>query len=100
MTILIITLIAVYFIAVNFYAFMLMRLQKNQSVSEQNTQRKITDKRLFLSGAIGGALGVYLATFILKYRRDSLLIMVVMPLLIALTVFLAIAVFKLRVWIR
>ena len=96
----IITLISVYFLAVNFYAFTLMRLQKTQAVSNENPRRKITDKKIFLSGALGGALGVYLATFILKYRRDSLFIMVLMPILIALTILLIVTAFKFRVLIR
>ena len=64
---------------------MLMRSQKIQNL--EGGERKIKDGKLFLTGALGGALGIFLSTFILSYRKDSLLLMVVMPLLIAVNVY-------------
>ena len=78
-------LLIVYIVAVNFYAFMLVRAQKIQNA--ETGESKVKDAKLLLTGAIGGALGIFLSTFILSYRRDSLLLMVVMPLLIAINVY-------------
>lgn len=78
-------LLIVYIVAVNFYAFMLVRSQKIQNA--ETGESKVKDGKLFLAGAIGGALGIFLSTFILSYRKDSLLLMVVMPLLIAVNVY-------------
>ncbi|MBQ3235859.1 MAG: hypothetical protein IJA97_06860 [Clostridia bacterium] len=98
--ILIIQILAVvYLLAVNFYAFMLMRLQKEQATNPNGVRRRITDGRILLSGTLGGALGVYLSTFILKYRRDSVLIMVLMPLLVAITAFIVVSAFLSGFWL-
>ena len=78
-------LLAVYLVSINFYAFMLMRSQKIQNL--EGGESKIKDGKLFLTGALGGALGIFLSTFILSYRKDSLLLMVVMPLLVAVNVY-------------
>lgn len=64
---------------------MLMRSQKIQNL--EGGESKIKDGKLFLTGAIGGALGIFISIFILSYRKDSLLLMVVMPLLIAVNVY-------------
>ncbi len=78
-------LLIVYIVAVNFYAFMLVRSQKIQNA--ETGESKVNDGKLFFTGVIGGALGIFLSTFILSYRKDSLLLMVVMPLLIAVNVY-------------
>ena len=78
-------LFAVYILAINLYSFMLVRSQKIQRA--ETGESKINDVKIFLTGAIGGALGVFVSTFILSYRKDSLLFMVVMPLLIAVNVY-------------
>ncbi len=85
MIILIRILLAVYLVAINFYSFMLVRSQKIQK--SEAGESKVKDSKLFFVGAIGGALGIFLSPFILSYRKDSLLLMVVMPLLIAVTTY-------------
>ncbi len=85
MIVLIRILIVVYLIAINFYAFMLVRAQKIQRI--EDGESKVKDGKLFLTGAIGGSLGIFISTFILSYRKDSLLLMVVMPLLFAVTAY-------------
>ena len=64
---------------------MLVRAQKIQRI--EDGESKVKDGKLFLTGAIGGALGIFISTFILSYRKDSLLLMVVMPLLFAVTAY-------------
>ena len=54
----------------------------------------IKDGKVFISGMLGGALGVYLAMFILSYRLNNLFLMVTMPLLIVLTAFIVIVGFQ------
>ena len=50
-------LLIVYIVAVNFYAFMLVRSQKIQNA--ETGESKVKDGKLFLAGAIGGALGIF-----------------------------------------
>ena len=63
-----------YLLAINVYSFLLIVFQKKQT--EQNSTTKIKDGKLIISGMLGGALGVYLAMFILSYRLNSLFLMV------------------------
>lgn len=78
-------LLIVYFIAVNVYSFLLIKTQKSQ-VDEHGTCH-IHDGRIFLAGIMGGAITVYVAMFIFKYRLQSLFLMVTMPVLIAVNAF-------------
>ena len=63
-----------YLLAINVYSFLLIVFQKKQT--EQNSTTTIKDGKLIISGMLGGALGVYLAMFILSYRLNSLFLMV------------------------
>ena len=83
-------LIVVYFLAINLFSFLLMRTQKLELV--KTNQTTVKDSKLFLVGIMGGALGIFISTFIFAYRRDSMFIMVVMPLLITITVYFIVAV--------
>ena len=89
-----IILLSTYVFAINFYAFILMLLQKRQVTHNANGNRKISDGKILLSGTLGGSLGVFLSTFFLKYRRDSLLIMVLMPIITAIYVYLILKLFS------
>ena len=71
---------------------MLIVFQKKQR--EENSETSIKDGKLFVTGMLGGALGVYLAMFILSYRLHSLFLMVTMPLLIVLTAYILIVGFQ------
>ena len=62
-----------------------MRTQKLE-LSKTN-QTTVKDSKLLLVGVMGGALGIFISTFILCYRRDSMFIMIIMPLLITITVY-------------
>ena len=61
---------------------------------EENSESKIKDGKVFISGMLGGALGVYLAMFILSYRLNNLFLMVTMPILIVLTAYIVIVGFQ------
>ena len=92
MIVLIRVLVITYLVAINIYSFLLMVFQKKQV--EENSNKTIKDGKLFVTGMLGGALGVYLAMFILSYRLSNLLLMVTMPLFIVVTVYIIIVGFQ------
>ena len=84
-------LLAVYLAAVNFYGFILTGQQKR--AEEDGDACQVRDGKLFVTGILGGAAGVYVAMFIYKYRLSSLMLMVFMPVFIAVNVYLVIICF-------
>ncbi len=107
MIILYVLLIA-YIVAVNFYAFMLVKSLKDKDrereiqqqvapVSQQNTEPKKEERylgKLLITGVLGGAITIYVCMFIFKWRRTDLLLMVLMPLLGILNIYLWILLFR------
>ena len=81
----------VYLLAVNFFGFLLIAGQKR--AEEEGEECAVKDGKVFFTGVIGGALGIYIAMFVYKYRLTSLALMVFMPVFIAATVFAAVALF-------
>ena len=106
MIILYILLIA-YIAAINFYAFLLV---KNLSDTEREAELKKQASplieqapttppqkmigKLCITGALGGAITIYVCMFIFKYRRSDLLLMVLMPILGVLNVYLWVILFR------
>lgn len=84
---------AVYILAVNFYAVLLVRSQKMRR-AERGEPEKRSDGKLFLAALLGGAAGVYAAMFIMKFRTDSLLLMLFIPVIIVLNIYLFYLLFK------
>ncbi|MBQ5929735.1 MAG: hypothetical protein IIX02_02985 [Clostridia bacterium] len=105
-----------YIIAINFYAFILVKsfkdkekqaelnaqaeplLSASKSETEsgnapQNKPIRSTGK-LCAAGALGGAITIYVCMFLFKYRRTDLLLMVLMPLLGVLNVYLWVLLFR------
>lgn len=97
MLILIRILVAVYFLAINVYSFLLLRAQKNAEC--EGECNKVRDGSVYISALLGGATGIYVAMFVYKYRLRSLLLMVFMPVLIVLNVYLIIVGFVNNFWI-
>ena len=116
MIILYILLIA-YIFAINFYAFLLVKtlaakereaeLNRQASPlidSTQDTQNALPAPqvsppqkmigKLCITGALGGAITIYICMFIFKYRRSDLLLMVLMPILGVLNVYLWVILFR------
>ena len=122
-------LLIVYILAINFYAFLLVKslkekeraeqiarleqqnnpypLQSSAQVSSQNqsyypayssqSNEKPLDKtlgKLLITGALGGAIAIYVCMFLYKYKRSELLLMVVMPLLAILNIYFWVLLFK------
>ena len=86
-------LLAVYFAAVNIYAFMLVKSMKKKSEDRNDNTRPNTTK-LFLCGVLGGAIAAYVSLFVLKFKTDNLLLMVFLPLLAAINIYLIVMLFR------
>ena len=115
-------LLIVFILAVNFYSFLYLRnLHKAEQTppkkeetspspnlettpSEQKKVSKKTkgnfDWKLLLSGALGGAITIYVCMFIFKYKLNDLLLMVVMPVLAAANGYLWFVLFQSGFFIR
>ena len=108
MIILYVLLIA-YIIAVNFYAFMLVKTFRDQDraaelhrqgaplTETQNDNKNTSQKylgKLLITGALGGAITIYVCMFLLKWRRTELVLMLLMPLLGVLNVYIWVLLFR------
>ena len=101
-------LLVAYILAINFYAFLLvkglrdkeneaeLRRQASPLLDAEATparQEKFLGK-LCITGALGGAITIYVCMFLFKFRRSDLLLMVLMPLLGVLNVYLWVLLFR------
>ncbi len=76
-------LLSVYILAVNFYAFWLVKTQRE--AFEAGDERALHgDSKLFLAALFGGATAIYCAMFAYRFRLSNLLLMVAMPVLAVL----------------
>lgn len=100
-------LLVAYILAVNFYAFLLVKTLRNEEESGKTPNDdssatnpnvpKTTERpngKLFLTGFLGGAITVYACMFLFKYKRTDLLLMLVMPLFAVLNVYVWIMLFR------
>ena len=121
--ILLYVLFVVYILAINFYAFLLVKSLKEKeraaeiSQMEQqsrpfptqtssnamptsapsSTNERPYDKimgRLFITGALGGAITIYVCMFLYKYKLSELLLMVLMPMIGILNIYFWVLMFK------
>ena len=83
----------VYILAVNFYAVILLKSQRDESCGDE-TQKTSGDGKLILTAILGGAIGIYVTMFILRYRLKNLLLMILMPVIGVLNVYFFIAAFR------
>ena len=93
MPVLIYVLIITYVLAINFYGVLMLRFQKKER-ENNNEYLSVGDGKLFLAGLLGGAIGIFAFMFIFKYRTKSLFLMIIMPLLIAINIYVAILIFS------
>jgi len=116
-------LLIVYILAINFYAFLLVKslkekeraaeilrleqqanayaMQNDAALQNANStiqsNEKQTDKtvgKLCITGLLGGAITIYVCMFLYKYKRSELLLMVLMPLLGILNIYFWVLLFK------
>lgn len=102
-------LVVAYIIAINFYAFLLIKSardkEKEREISQQSvaieshetpssTPAEKNTGKLCITGLLGGAITLYVCMFIFKYKRSDLLLMVLMPLLGVLNVYLWVLLFR------
>ncbi|MBO5714118.1 MAG: hypothetical protein J6R83_01690 [Clostridia bacterium] len=83
----------VFILAVNLFGILNLGFQK-RAREEMDEDYKVSDIKLLITAVVGGALGIYIFMFILKYRLKSFAFMILMPLLIAMHVYLSILLFR------
>ncbi len=86
-------LFTVYILAVNFYAFLLVKSQKDESCGDE-TKMNAGDGKLLLTALLGGAIGVYVTMFILRYRLKNMLLMILLPVIAVLNVYIFIVAYR------
>ncbi len=115
-----------YFLAANVYGFILINFQKkhSQKIAEmqktstqplnsesktpplsqrekdaQKEKSPISNFKLYITGLLGGALGIYIAIFVYKYKLSNFLLMVTMPVLFAINLYVLLNGFFNGFWI-
>ncbi len=109
------TMLIAYILAINFYAFLLVKSfrdkerkaeldkqsaplsEASRATAQEPSAPPTADRylgKLLITGALGGAITIYVCMFLFKYKRSELLLMVVMPLLGVLNVYLFTLLFK------
>lgn len=84
-TIFLYILITVYILAVNFYAFRLVKTQADSGEEGDGLRRE--DVRLLLAAALGGAAAVFVTMLVLRFRLGNAILMIALPLLAVLNVY-------------
>ena len=97
MLILIKILVIVYYASINVYSFLLLRSQKKSE--EDGNCSRIRDGNLLVTAFLGGALGIYVGAFILRFRTRSLFLMVFMPVIVVINLFFIIVGFINEFWV-
>lgn len=82
----------VYIAAINFYAVLLLKSQRDEF--GESDSRVTGDGKLLLAALLGGAVALYLSMFIMHYRLKNLLLMILLPVLGVLNVYFFVLAFR------
>ena len=83
----------VYILAINFYSVLLLISQKNEYLIDENKLNS-GDGKLILSALLGGAVGIYIAMFITKFKLKNMLFMILMPVIGALNIWFIVLAYR------
>lgn len=86
-------ILIVYILAVNFYAVMLIKSQRDE-YGDDETMKRSGDGKIILTALLGGAISIYVSMFIMRYRTKNLLLMITLPVIGVLNVYLFILAFR------
>lgn len=75
---------SVYILAVNFYAVLLIKSQRDEFGEKGN--KPSGDGKLILTAILGGAIALYVSMFIMRYRTNNLLLMILLPVVAVLNI--------------
>lgn len=81
-TLLFYVLLTVYILAVNFYAFRLVKSEADTGEEGDSLRRE--DVRLLLAAVLGGAAAVFVTMLVLRFRLGNALLMIALPLIAVL----------------
>lgn len=82
----------VYIAAINFYAVLLIKSQRDEYGETDSRVRG--DGKLILTALLGGAIALYLSMFIMRYRLKNLLLMILLPVAGVLNVYFFVLAFR------
>ena len=83
-----------YLVAINLYGILMLHFQKKARINGDEENISISDGKLLITGLLGGATGIFVFMFIFNYRLKSLVMMVLMPVFIAINVYISILAFS------
>ncbi|MGN1104175.1 MAG: hypothetical protein ACI4QI_04790 [Candidatus Coproplasma sp.] len=86
-------LFATYLIAVNVYSVMLLISIKNDVTSDE-AKPSAGDGKLLLSAMLGGAIGIYVAMFITKFKLKDITLMILLPVIAVFNVWFTLIAFR------
>ena len=89
-----IIIFAVYLAAVNLYGILMLRFQKKAREKGDEENISISDGKLLLTALLGGATGIFVFMFIFKYRLKSIIMMTLIPVMIAINVYIIVLIFQ------
>lgn len=84
---------AVYIAAVNVYSVMLVISQRNDYLSDE-IKPTYGDGKLLLAALLGGALGIYVTMFIIRFKLKNIVLMILLPIIAVFNVWLCIIAFR------
>lgn len=84
---------AAYIIAVNVYSVMLLVSLRNEYLTDESKLNS-GDGKLILSALLGGAIGIYVTMFIMRFKLKNMLLMILLPVIAVLNVWFCVLAFR------